>query len=165
MFKLFRFEAKQSQKFFFFVSLRSETKNQKRNEKFLEAKQSKYTVYLFRFGWKRKIRSEKKQNEAKKKKCSCERAKRMRNESRFASFRFEAKKILKRNRRTLHIHHTEHLGLNSWQFGAMISATTDMTIKTTAKVFQAWGTMKHIVLLGHISDNKSNILLENISTI
>jgi hypothetical protein len=34
----------------------------------LEAKQSENTVYLFRFGWKRKIRSEKKRNEAKKKK-------------------------------------------------------------------------------------------------
>jgi hypothetical protein len=32
----------------------------------LEAKQSENTVYLFRFGWKRKIRSEKKRNEAKK---------------------------------------------------------------------------------------------------
>jgi hypothetical protein len=40
----------------------------KRNEKFLEAKQSENTVYLFRFGWKRKILSEKKRNEAKKKK-------------------------------------------------------------------------------------------------
>ncbi len=39
----------------------------KRNEKILEAKQSETTVYLFRFGWKRKIRSEKKRNEAKKK--------------------------------------------------------------------------------------------------
>jgi hypothetical protein len=33
----------------------------KRNEKFLEAKQSENTVYLFRFGWKRKIRSEKRE--------------------------------------------------------------------------------------------------------
>jgi hypothetical protein len=73
----------------------------KRNEKFLEAKQSENTVYLFRFGWKRKIRSEKKRNEAKKKKISRECAKRMRNGSRFASFRFEAKKFLKRNWRTL----------------------------------------------------------------
>jgi hypothetical protein len=74
----------------------------KRNENFLEAKKSENTVYLFRFGWKRKIRSEKKRNEAKKKiNFSCERAKRMRNGSRFASFRFEAKKFLKRNRRTL----------------------------------------------------------------
>jgi hypothetical protein len=65
-----------------------------------EAKQSENTVYLFRFGWKQKILSEKKRNEAKKK-ISRERAKRMRNGSRFASFRFEAKKFLKRNRRTL----------------------------------------------------------------
>jgi hypothetical protein len=77
-----------------FVSLRSETKN--------FWKQSENTVYLFRFGWKRKIRSEKKRNEAKKNNFfSRERAKRMRNGSRFASFRFEAKKFLKRNRRTL----------------------------------------------------------------
>jgi hypothetical protein len=40
----------------------------KRNEKFLEAKQSENTVYLFRFGWKRKFRSEQKRNEAKTKK-------------------------------------------------------------------------------------------------
>jgi hypothetical protein len=39
----------------------------KRNEKFLEAKQSENRAYLFRFGWKRKIRSEKKRNEAQKK--------------------------------------------------------------------------------------------------
>jgi hypothetical protein len=38
----------------------------KRNEKILDAKQSENTVYWFRFGWKRKIRSEKKRNEAKK---------------------------------------------------------------------------------------------------
>jgi hypothetical protein len=37
----------------------------KRNEKFLEAKQSENAVPLIRFGWKRKIRSEKKRNEAK----------------------------------------------------------------------------------------------------
>jgi hypothetical protein len=34
---------------------------------------------------------------------SRERAKRMQNGSRFASFRFEAKKFLKRNRRTLFV--------------------------------------------------------------
>jgi hypothetical protein len=73
----------------------------KRNENFLEAKQSENMVYLFRFGWKRKIRSEKKRKEAKKSFFSRERAKRMRNGSRFALFRFEAKNILKRNRRTL----------------------------------------------------------------
>ncbi len=69
------------------------------NEKFLEAKQSENTVYLFRFGWKRKIRSEMKRKNNKF--FSRERAKRMRNGSRFASFRFEAKNFLKRNRRTL----------------------------------------------------------------
>jgi hypothetical protein len=48
------------------------------------------------------MRSEKKQNEAKKNYfISRERAKHMRNGSRFASFRFEAKKFLKQNRRTL----------------------------------------------------------------
>jgi hypothetical protein len=74
----------------------------KRNEKILEAKQSENTVYLFRFGWKRKIQSKKKRNEAKKNYFfSRERAKRMRNGSRFATFRFEAKIFLKRNRRTL----------------------------------------------------------------
>jgi hypothetical protein len=73
----------------------------KRNEKFLEAKQSENAVSLFRFGWKRKIRSEKKRNEAKFFFFLRERAKRMGNGSRFASFRFEAKKFLKRNRRTL----------------------------------------------------------------
>ncbi len=76
----------------------------KRNENFfLEAKQSENTVYWFRFGWKRKIRSEKKRNEAKIYFLffSRERAKRMRNRSRFASFRFEAGKILKRNQRIL----------------------------------------------------------------
>jgi hypothetical protein len=65
----------------------------------LEAKQSENTVYLFRFGWKRKIRSEMKRKNNKF--FSRERAKRMRNGSRFASFRFEAKNFLKRNRRTL----------------------------------------------------------------
>jgi hypothetical protein len=71
----------------------------KRNENFLEAKQSENTVYLFCFGWKRKIRSEMKRKNNNF--FSRERAKRMRNGSRFASFRFEAKKFLKRNRRTL----------------------------------------------------------------
>ncbi len=51
------------------------------NVKFLEAKQSENTVYLFRFGWKRKIRSEKKRNEVKNIFFSRERAKRI-------SFRF-----------------------------------------------------------------------------
>jgi hypothetical protein len=70
----------------------------KRNEKILEAKQSENTVYLFRFGWKQKIRSENKRNEAKKNFFWRERAKCMRNGSGFSSFRFEAKKFLKRNR-------------------------------------------------------------------
>ncbi len=51
----------------------------KRNDKFLEAKQSENAVYLFRFGWKRKIRNEMKRK--KKKNFSRERAKRI-------SFRF-----------------------------------------------------------------------------
>ncbi len=67
MFKSFRFEEKQSEKTFISFRLEAKRKNHKRNEKFLEAKQSENTVNLFRFGWKRKIRSEKKRNEAKKK--------------------------------------------------------------------------------------------------
>jgi hypothetical protein len=68
-------EAKRSENTQFFFSLRSETKNLKRNE----AKTSEKNGLLF----------------------SLEHAKTKRNESRFASFRFEAKKIFKRNRRTL----------------------------------------------------------------
>ncbi len=73
----------------------------KQNKKFLAAKQSENTVYLFCFGWKLKIQSKKTWNEAKKNFFSREHAKRMRNGSRFASFRFEAKTFLKRNWRTL----------------------------------------------------------------
>jgi hypothetical protein len=68
-------ETKRSEKSFFFFSLRSETKNLKRNE----AKTSEKLSPLF----------------------SLEHAKTKRNESRFASFRFEAKKKFKQNRRTL----------------------------------------------------------------
>ena len=112
--------------FYFFMSIPSMVK---RSEKtfisfHFEAKQSKKTFISFCFEaktkifWKRnkaKIRciyfalvgSEKfeaKRSEMKRKNnnfFSRERAKRMRNGSRFASFRFEAKKFLKRNRRTL----------------------------------------------------------------
>jgi hypothetical protein len=69
-------EAKRSEKICFFFSLRSETKNLKRNE----AKTSEKIGPLF----------------------SLEHAKTKRNESRFASFRFQAKKNFKRNRRTLY---------------------------------------------------------------
>jgi hypothetical protein len=68
----------------------------------LEAKQSENAVYLFRLVGSEKFVA--KRSEMKRKKnnfFSRERAKRMRNGSRFASFRFEAKKFLKRNRRTL----------------------------------------------------------------
>ncbi len=53
-------------------------------KKCLEAKQSKNTLYWFRFGWKWKIRSKKKQNEVKKLFFFREPAKRMPNGSRFA---------------------------------------------------------------------------------
>jgi hypothetical protein len=68
-------EAKRSEKIRFFFSLRSETKNLKRNE----AKTREKIGLLF----------------------SLEHAKTKRNEFHFASFRFETKKKFKRNRRTL----------------------------------------------------------------
>jgi hypothetical protein len=68
-------EAKRSEKVVYFFSLRSETKNLKRNE----PKTSEKIGPIF----------------------SLEHAKTKRNGSDFASFRFEAKKFLKRNRRTL----------------------------------------------------------------
>jgi hypothetical protein len=76
-------------------------KNQKRNEAkrqiFGSKTKRKYSVFLSL--WLEAKNS--KRNEVKKKKISRERAKRMRNGSGFASFRFEAKQIFKRNRRTL----------------------------------------------------------------
>jgi hypothetical protein len=49
----------------------------------------------------KKFEAKRSEMKGKKKKISHERAKSSRNGSRFASFRFEAKKFLKRNRRTL----------------------------------------------------------------
>jgi hypothetical protein len=54
------FQSETKRKNVYFVSLRSEMKKSEAKQKFLEAKQSKTTVYWFCFCWKRKIRSEKK---------------------------------------------------------------------------------------------------------
>jgi hypothetical protein len=61
--------------------------------------------FSFRFEAKNLKRNEAKTSEKIGSLISLEQAKTKRNESRFASFRFEAKKIFKRNRRTLIWHH------------------------------------------------------------
>ncbi len=95
----FHFEAKQSEKNVYFVSLWSETKRSEAKRKMFGSKiKRKYALLILL--WSEAKNS--KRNEAKKKfSFSRERAKRMRNGSRFASFRFEAKKFFLRNRRTL----------------------------------------------------------------
>ncbi len=83
-----------------FVSLRSETKY------FWKRNKTKIRCIYFALVGSEKF--EAKRSEMKRKKInffSRERAKRMRNGSRFASFRFEAKQFLKRNRRTLSTAH------------------------------------------------------------
>jgi hypothetical protein len=106
MFISFRFEAKQNKKTFFSFRLGAKRKNQKQNEakqQILGSKtKRKYGVFVSL--WVESEKFEAKRSKMKRKKnyfFSHERAKRMRNGSRFASFRFEAKKCLKRNRRTL----------------------------------------------------------------
>jgi hypothetical protein len=86
---------KRSKKTFIWFRFEAKRKDRKRNEKFLEAKQSKNTLYQFRLGRKRKIRSEKKRKKIFIFHVS------VRNGSRFASFRFEANKFFLQNRRTL----------------------------------------------------------------
>jgi hypothetical protein len=102
MFSSFRFKAKQSEKTFISFRLEAKQKNQKRNEakrkNFGRETKRKYDLLISLWLEAKNL----KWNEAKKNLFfSRERAKRMRNGSRFASFRFEAKKFLKRNRRTL----------------------------------------------------------------
>jgi hypothetical protein len=98
MFRSFRFEAKQSEKAFISFFLEAKQKNLKRNDAkrkiFGSETKQKYSVFISL--WLEVKNS--KRNEAKKKKNVHVS---VRNRSRFASFRFEAKKFLKRNRRTL----------------------------------------------------------------
>jgi hypothetical protein len=69
MFKSFGFEAKQSKKTFILFRLKAKRKNQKQNKAkrklFGSETKRKYGVFIS-LCWKRKIRSEKKRNEAKK---------------------------------------------------------------------------------------------------
>jgi hypothetical protein len=71
----FRFEAKRSKETFISIRFEAKRKNQKRNEKFLEAKQSeKYALIIL-------LWSEAKKSKQKEAKC-------MQNGSGFTSFRF-----------------------------------------------------------------------------
>ncbi len=87
------------------VPLKAKRKNQKRNEakrKLFGSEKAKIRCIYFALVGSEKFEAKRSEMKRKNKKFfSRERAKRMRNGSRFASFRFEAKKILKRNRRTL----------------------------------------------------------------
>jgi predicted AAA+ superfamily ATPase len=90
----FRFEAKQSEKRLFHFTLKQNEKigsKTKRNEKLLETKQSKNTVYLISLWLEAKNSKQKKRKEAKKIFFSREHAKRVQKGSCFASFRFKAK--------------------------------------------------------------------------
>jgi hypothetical protein len=102
MFSSFRFKAKQSEKTFISFRLEAKRKNRKRNE----AKQKNFGHETKRkYGLLISLWLEAKNSKRKEAKFflffSRERAKCKRNGSRFALFRFEAKKFLKRNRSTL----------------------------------------------------------------
>jgi hypothetical protein len=95
-FILFCFEVKQSEKMFILFCFEAKQKNRKQNEAkqkiFGSETKRKYAVLI-------SLQSEAKRTE--KIKLSRERAKRMQNESRFASFRFETIHFFCRNRRSL----------------------------------------------------------------
>ncbi len=103
MFSSFRFEAKQSEKTFISFRLEAKRKNRKRNEakRKIFGNETKRNYGVLISLWMEAKNSKRKEAKLSEKKIDFFRVS-VRNGSRFASFRFEAKTFLKRNRRTLH---------------------------------------------------------------